>query len=66
MKRPHKLAQASAYFRLAAKADRAGQYKQGEHYRDRAEHLVAQERREREARKARAAAEAAWRSRSEK
>ena len=30
---PHKLSQARAYWRLAAKADRQGNYKQGEFYR---------------------------------
>lgn len=52
-KRPFRLRQASAYYRLAAKADRAGQYRQGTHYRGIADRLVDRERREREARAAR-------------
>lgn len=46
MKRPLRLRQASAYFRLAAKADRARQYPQAKLYRELAERLVAQNRRE--------------------
>ena len=53
--RPLRLRQASAYFRLAAKADRAGNAVQARHYRDVADRLVAQERRDREARRARGA-----------
>jgi hypothetical protein len=53
--RPLRLRQASAYFRLAAKADRAGNDVQARHYRDVAERLVATERRERERRQARGA-----------
>lgn len=48
--RPWKLRQASSYFRLAAKADRAGQHKQAEFYRDRAERLVRENQRDKEAR----------------
>ena len=51
--RPLRLRQASAYYRLAAKADRAGQHRQGDHYRGVADRLVAEHRRETEARKAR-------------
>ncbi len=53
--RPVLLSQASAYFRLAAKADRAGQFTQGEHYRAVAERKVAQHRRMIEDRKRRQA-----------
>lgn len=59
-KRPHKLIQASAYFRVAAKFDRARQYKQAEHYRNIAERLVRENRAEAEARRAREAADKAW------
>jgi hypothetical protein len=48
-KRPAKLASASAYYRLAAKADRAGQGKQAEHWRGVADRLVSSHRRDREA-----------------
>jgi hypothetical protein len=53
--RPLRLRQASAYFRLAAKADRAGNDVQARHYRGVAERLVDQERRDRERRRARGA-----------
>lgn len=39
------LSQASAYFRLAAKSERAGQHTQAAHYRGIAERKVAQHRR---------------------
>lgn len=47
-KRPMKLRQASSYFRLAAKADRARQSAQAARYRDRAERLVRENRRDQE------------------
>jgi hypothetical protein len=46
-RRPSELNRASAYYRLAAKADKAGQYKQGAHWRDIADRLVAKYQRER-------------------
>ena len=49
MARPLLLRQASAYYRLAAKATKAGQYKQAEFYRGVADRKVAQNRRDREA-----------------
>jgi hypothetical protein len=49
-KRPIRLSQASAYYRLAAKAERAGNYKQAGVYRNVANRKVAEERRERERR----------------
>jgi hypothetical protein len=52
-KRPALLAQASAYFRLAAKADRAGNHAQGARYRKIADGKVAQHRRNTDALKAR-------------
>jgi hypothetical protein len=42
------LASASAYFRLAAKAERARNYQAAGRYRDLAERLVNQDRRQRE------------------
>ncbi len=50
MKRPSRLSRASAYFRLAAKAERNGKYHQGETYRKMAERLVAEHRRQKELR----------------
>jgi hypothetical protein len=47
--RPLKLRRASAYFRLAAKADRAGNYIQARQYRDIADRLVESNRRDQEA-----------------
>lgn len=44
-KQPRKLAQARAFFRLAAKADLAGKFEQGRRYRERAERLVEENRR---------------------
>jgi hypothetical protein len=41
-----RLSRARAFYRLAAKAERAGQYTQGEQYRKIAERLVAEDRRE--------------------
>lgn len=61
-KRSARLNSARAYYRLAAKAERAGQSKQAEHYRDVANRLVDQDRRDREYRAERAAAQAAWRT----
>jgi hypothetical protein len=50
-----RLRRASAYFRLAAKADRAGQHRQGDHWRGVANRLVEENRREVEARRRRSA-----------
>lgn len=49
-RQPRRLASARAYYRLAAKAEQAGQGRLREHYRNLADRLVAEERREREAR----------------
>jgi hypothetical protein len=65
-KRQHpKLAQARAYYRLAAKASRAGEHGLWEHYHKVADRLVDQVRAEREARERRTAAEKAWRAKVE-
>ena len=48
-KQPARLASARAYYRLAAKAERAGQYRTAAHYRGVADRLVRQEQRQREA-----------------
>lgn len=45
-KRPQKLSQASAYYRLAAKADRAGQSTQAAHYRRIADRFVVEHQRQ--------------------
>lgn len=47
-KRPLKLRRASAYFRLAEKSRRAGEYKAADRYRDMANRLVDQNRRDAE------------------
>lgn len=52
--RPFKLRQASAYYRLAAKADRAGDYCTGRHYRAIADRRVAENQRDVAERKRRA------------
>jgi hypothetical protein len=62
--RPLALRQASAYYRLAAKAERAGNYRGAERYRAIADRRVAEHRREVERRAARAAADAAWRAKN--
>ena len=46
--RPLKLRRASAYYRLAAKATRAGNYVQARHYRGLADRLVDENRRDTE------------------
>lgn len=48
-KRPALLSQASAYYRLAAKADRAGNHTEAARYRGIADRRVAQHRRNTEA-----------------
>ena len=53
---------ARAYYRIAAKFQRAGQHQQAEHYRKVADRLTDQVRRDREHRAERAAAQAAWRA----
>jgi len=62
--RPLALRQASAYYRLAAKAERAGNYRGAERYRAIADRFVDSNRRERERRAAKAAADAAWRAKN--
>jgi hypothetical protein len=57
---------ARAYYRIAAKFQRAGNYKQAEHYRKVADRLTDEVRRDREHRAERAAAEAAWRAKQVK
>jgi hypothetical protein len=48
-KQPALLAQARAYYRLAVKAERAGQYRLRDHYRSLADQRVARHRRNVEA-----------------
>jgi hypothetical protein len=57
---------ARAYYRLAAKFDRAGNRRQAEHYRKVADRLTDEVRRDREHRAERVAAEAAWRAKQVK
>lgn len=47
-KQPVRLASARAYYRLAAKAERAGQYTTAAHYRRVADRLVTEEARHRD------------------
>lgn len=47
-KQPRRLASARAYYRLAAKAQRAGQHRSAEFYRRQADRLVEEERRNRD------------------
>lgn len=61
-RRPARLNSARAYYRLAAKAARAGQYRQSERYTRVADRLVADQRHHTEARKQREAADAAFRA----
>jgi hypothetical protein len=57
-KRPAKLASASAYFRIAAKFERSGNFAQALHYRGVADRLVAAHRRDVEAAQRRQALQA--------
>lgn len=50
MARSRRLSSASAYFRNAAKAERAGNRQQADHFRAMAERLVREDQRERDAR----------------
>jgi hypothetical protein len=46
-RRSQRLSSASAYYRLAAKADRAGNHRQAETWRNHADRLVDEDRRQR-------------------
>lgn len=63
-KMPSKLASARAYYRLAARSERAGDYRTGAHYRRIAERLVREQAAMRAATAAREQARAAWQLKS--
>lgn len=59
-RRPYLLNQASAYYRVAAKAHRAGRYTEAEYYRRLADRMVERNRAQQASTKARDAARAAY------